>query len=384
MLQAVLSTLPMFVCGFWFLTIILDRGRTSRAQTMLALFMFASFLVFFAHAYYFNHGQLFFLAVESLYTLSSLLVYPLFFLYLSALTEARPGRLGEWLILTPSFLFFILVSLIFLLMPEQETAKYLNYVQNHTDKAGLSGLVLLQVSLIRLSRLVYIIQIIPVVIFGVKKISRYQQDLENYYSSPGDRSLWWARNMLYVLISTSMVSASFTLIGRTVFDQALGMLLIPSGLFSVLLYIIGYVGYHQRFTAKDFAAEISITDDTAVRPEEAEPNLREKLIRMMEKEQVYTREDLRISDLALLLGTNRTYLSNIVNHELGLSFSDFINSYRVKHAKRLLMDTACKHFSIKGVGESSGFSNEASFFRVFKKENGQSPAAWRSSVRAGS
>ncbi len=342
--------------------------------------MSASFLVFFAHAYYFNHGQLFFPAVESLYTLSSLLVYPLFFLYLSALTEARPGWLGKWLILTPSFLFFIIVAIIFLLMTEQETGKYLDYVQNQIDKNGLSGLALLQVSVIRLSRLVYIIQIIPVVIFGVKKISRYQRDLENFYSSTKDRSLWWARNMLYVLIFTSLVSASLTLIGRDVFDRALWMLLIPSCLFSVLLYVVGYVGYHQRFTAKDFAEEISLTDHIAVRPAEVEPNLREKLIRMMEKEQLYTREDLRISDLALLLGTNRTYLSNIVNQEMGLSFSDFINSYRVNHAKQLLMDPASQNLSIKGIGESSGFSNDASFFRVFKKETGQSPAAWRSSA----
>ncbi len=380
MLQAVLSTFPMFVCLFWFITIIMDKKKVTKARKLLAVFMFASFLVFFSHAYYFNRGTALFNVVESLYSLSSLLVYPLFFLYIAELTGTRITPARQLLAVLPSCLLFIIIFVVFFLMSPLEQSAYKQFIIEGRKISQLSGMAGLQAVIFRLSRLIYILQIVPIVLISKKNIERYQNELENFYSFTEDRSLWWAKNMLYVMMLTSVMSAVFSLIGRAAFGTSLWILLIPSMIFTILLYMVGYVGYHQRFTARDFENDIRKTEKITVKQTNDDYNLKDIVVHLMNRDMIYTREDLRITDVASLLGSNRTYVSQVVNQDFGISFSQFINSYRITYAKKLLIDPASKHLSIKGIGEMAGFSNEASFFRVFKKETGQSPAVWRSSV----
>jgi len=381
MLQAVLSTFPMFVCLFWFITIIVDKKKITRARKLLAVFMFASFLVFFSHAYYFNRGTALFHIVESLYSLCSLLVYPLFFLYIAELTGTRMTPVRQLSVVLPSCILFIIIFIVFFLMLPSEQSAYKQFVIEGRKISQLSGTASVQAVVFRLSRLVYVLQIIPIVLISKKNIERYQNELENFYSFTEDRSLWWARNMLYVMVLTSVMSAVFSLIGRAVFGTSLWILLIPSIIFTILLYMVGYVGYHQRFTAGDFENDIRETDKISVGQTGDDQNLKDRLVCLMNRDMIYTREDLHITDVASLLGSNRTYISQVVNQDFGVSFSQFINSYRITYAKKLLTDPASRHLSIKCIGEIAGFSNESSFFRVFKKETGQSPAVWRSSVK---
>ena len=61
-------------------------------------------------------------------------------------------------------------------------------------------------------------------------------------------------------------------------------------------------------------------------------------------------------------------------NETGKSFPDYINSYRVKFAQRLLKSNPGRPLS--GVAEESGFSSESSFFRNFKALTGKTPNQW--------
>ncbi len=54
----------------------------------------------------------------------------------------------------------------------------------------------------------------------------------------------------------------------------------------------------------------------------------------MSKEQVFLNPKLTLSDLALRVGTNRTYLSNYINQVLHQTFFDYINSLRLTYACR--------------------------------------------------
>jgi YesN/AraC family two-component response regulator len=58
-----------------------------------------------------------------------------------------------------------------------------------------------------------------------------------------------------------------------------------------------------------------------------------------------------------------------------LSFSDYINKYRIDYAKSL-MSIKNNPLTILEVSEQSGFANEVSFYRNFKKFTGTSPKKW--------
>ena len=57
-----------------------------------------------------------------------------------------------------------------------------------------------------------------------------------------------------------------------------------------------------------------------------------------EREKPYLREDLRLTDLQRIFPISRSYLSQLFNRELGQSFSDYVNQFRIEESKRL-MDT---------------------------------------------
>jgi AraC-like DNA-binding protein len=61
---------------------------------------------------------------------------------------------------------------------------------------------------------------------------------------------------------------------------------------------------------------------------------------------------------------------------MNLTFTDFVNQYRVNQACRLL--TTDK--SITDVSFESGFGNVAYFNRVFKGQKQQSPSAYRKAL----
>lgn len=120
-------------------------------------------------------------------------------------------------------------------------------------------------------------------------------------------------------------------------------------------------------TRPDSAVEISTSN-----PSEA---LMLHICELMEKEQLYLNSELRLTDMAAMLNTNRNVISNCINSQHGCSFSQFVNEYRVNHAQKLMR----QHPDMKAseVWISSGFSTESSFFRSFKAVTGMTPSEWK-------
>ncbi len=101
---------------------------------------------------------------------------------------------------------------------------------------------------------------------------------------------------------------------------------------------------------------------------------------LMETERIYLDKGLNRDSLAERLGTNRTYITKIVKGNTGLTLPQWINRYRVKHARLILSDPAKGGMSVKDIADASGFSNVSTFNVVFKESVGMSPTAYRRSA----
>lgn len=101
---------------------------------------------------------------------------------------------------------------------------------------------------------------------------------------------------------------------------------------------------------------------------------------LMETERIYLDKGLTRDSLAERLGTNRTYITKIVKGNTGLTLPQWINRYRVKHARLILSDPAKGGMSVKDIADASGFSNVSTFNVVFKESVGMSPTAYRRSA----
>jgi AraC-like DNA-binding protein len=102
--------------------------------------------------------------------------------------------------------------------------------------------------------------------------------------------------------------------------------------------------------------------------------LKTRILNLMEVEKPYLEPDFTLSDLTDRLNSNTYYVSQTINQELGQTFPEFINTFRVETARRLLRESDMK---ILAVALESGFNNKNTFNRVFKKLTGMTPSAYR-------
>ena len=120
-------------------------------------------------------------------------------------------------------------------------------------------------------------------------------------------------------------------------------------------------------------------DDVTTASPEADAALMQRIIDIMEREKPYLDSDMKLSDLAAALGTNRNAISSCINSQRGCSFSQFVNNYRITHAQRLM--TTQPEMKISEVWATSGFTTESSFFRTFKAVTGQTPNEWKQGIK---
>ena len=96
-----------------------------------------------------------------------------------------------------------------------------------------------------------------------------------------------------------------------------------------------------------------------------------------EDNQLYLQNDLTLAQLANIIGTNRTYLSQHFAQQ-GLTFNAYINSLRIDHFIRLYRDAAAESRTVTAQQFSfeSGFHSYSTFSAAFKQRTGKTVKAW--------
>jgi transcriptional regulator GlxA family with amidase domain len=84
-------------------------------------------------------------------------------------------------------------------------------------------------------------------------------------------------------------------------------------------------------------------------------------------------------ELAEAANVSEDYLSRVFNREIGLSPWEYLNRYRIWHARELLERT---NDGINAVARQVGFHDQRYFARVFRKVTGMGPQEYRDAIRA--
>ena len=99
----------------------------------------------------------------------------------------------------------------------------------------------------------------------------------------------------------------------------------------------------------------------------------------MKLDKPYFSPHLTLATLADRLELEPRHISQVVNDRIGQNFKDYINTYRIEEAKRIL-DQPDQDLRIFEVMYHVGFNSKSSFNLFFKRHTGLTPTVYRKHV----
>ena len=110
--------------------------------------------------------------------------------------------------------------------------------------------------------------------------------------------------------------------------------------------------------------------------------IQNRLEKLIAEKAVYKNPDLKLSDVAREIITPPHQLSQLLNDNLGKSFTWYINEHRIDEACKILMTH--NNLTIEAIGFEVGFNSRSTFFSAFKKIKGTTPALFQQQQAANS
>jgi AraC-like DNA-binding protein len=212
---------------------------------------------------------------------------------------------------------------------------------------------------------------------------KFNRELKNRFSSIDKHNLSWVTflavgSVLLWVIAIFMTSLQL-IYGKEIRPELVSYLAI-----SVFIYAMAYKGLRQpevivfdkgidnfEINEKSKSYKKSGLNDKSA---ELHVNT---LLKLMNETKPYKNEKLSLADLSKLVGISAHNLSEIINTRIEKNFYDFINSYRVEEAKKLIEEDKTSRYSILSHGLEAGFSSKSAFYSAFKKFTSMTPAQFR-------
>ena len=147
---------------------------------------------------------------------------------------------------------------------------------------------------------------------------------------------------------------------------------------SIAIYIISF----QVITQSGFFERPHLAGQQRYKNALATPHEREalldKLRQHMAAQMPYLQPGFSLSELAGQLRVSTHQLSQVINEGLGKNFFEMAAEYRVEEAKVRLRNQP--HIKVEEIAEQVGYLSKSAFNTAFKKQTGQTPSEWRSTL----
>lgn len=202
--------------------------------------------------------------------------------------------------------------------------------------------------------------------------------LENYFTQDALRFVSWIKRSI-VFICISGLGAIVTINEGILINWAFQLYII-----SISIYIAtSFINYSSIYAKLEEAEPLHNNDEIENENTEMSPYAfsaeqnkisLEKRIEVWALTQSYLNNQFTIEELANRLGTNKYYLSRIINEKYHMNFSNWISSLRIEKAKQILKEE--QGIKLEDLAYRVGFSSLSYFSKVFSRLEGVSPSSW--------
>lgn len=137
---------------------------------------------------------------------------------------------------------------------------------------------------------------------------------------------------------------------------------------------------HQQFLdERDRESEIKKLKKSQSQEIKDELVIFNKIEEIMSEKKLYRDKEISLGMIAELLGTNKTYISKIINKYTSKSFYNYIHSLRINDAIKAISDTE-NEVVLKALIDELGYKSASPFYRAFQNETGCTPAIYRENI----
>lgn len=151
-----------------------------------------------------------------------------------------------------------------------------------------------------------------------------------------------------------------------------------------MFYLVYNTIAHPVMPMKQVGEEVLVATETVGADTPATPVMTQQQMKevcdrasqYMEESKAYLRPDISLALFAKEINIPQRTLSRAINGYLKCNFFEFVNCMRIKEAKHRLHQLKASDFNIDSIYTDCGFRSRSTFYMVFKKMTGMSPAAW--------
>jgi AraC-like DNA-binding protein len=143
-------------------------------------------------------------------------------------------------------------------------------------------------------------------------------------------------------------------------------------LYSILIYFIGRIGIYKIGIREERKKNRSYSVDRTQKNEHI--STLEKILISQRK---FLDSDLTLESIALEMQISKGHLSRVINNNLRMSFTDYVNKLRVEEAKSHLKNSEFSNYTLVAIGLEAGFNSKSTFNSAFKKIAGVTPSEFK-------
>ncbi len=343
-----------------------NKEHRKEPKQLLTVLMIVASLLFLLGALFVSRYTEILIFVGPFILPAFTLLGPLLFLYIySMLNSDFTFKKTNLLYIIPYLIAFLYLSKIYFL-PAQEQIEFIE--KFYANKTGMFE---------QLFRYFDISYRLIFLILSIKVLTSYRKKLENEFSSTDSINFNWLKNLLIFYLFTIIISVIVTVFGLSNdFRVMLAIYL------AILMYVVGYKFMKGSENEIKIAERISTKKyEKSGLSEEKKSEIIEQLTDMMENEKLYLEPEISARFLAEKLDVSINYLSQAINENYNKNFFEFINSYRIDDAKKLLTTENQFSNNILSIAFEVGFQSKSTFNSVFKKQTGKTPTQFRKSSK---
>ena len=209
---------------------------------------------------------------------------------------------------------------------------------------------------------------IGLIIYMVRALRQYGRWLRDNYADLEHKEVWQSLAVLAIILLGFCIYVSS---GEGLYYEYLLQLFV--------VVLIGYLLWRvETLSELDTPQSLEVDEESLMIEEQIMNNDLGLLLQQhCIDTHLYLQHDLTVIQLAKVIGTNRTYLSQYFSSQ-GTTYNAYINNLRINHFVSLYREVTASQQSIsaKQLAHDSGYRSYSTFALAFKQRMGQTVHAW--------